>query len=426
LEYLILGLLLFALATFGTPLFIIIGAIALYSFHQQQIDSSAIIIEMYRLANAPALLAIPLFTFAGYILSESNAPKRLVNFSRALFGWMPGGMAVVALVSCAIFTAFTGASGVTIIALGGLLLPSLMAEEYPEKFSLGLLTASGNLGLLFPPSLPIILYGMVAQISIDKLFIAGFLPGLLMVVLLIFYSTYVGRHMQTPTTPFRWANVVRAVRETLWEIPLPFLIVIGIYAGLFTVTEAAAITAVYALVVEVFIYRDLHLFRDIPRIMRESMLLVGGILIILGTALGLTNYLIDAQIPMKILQFMQKYVHSKFLFLVMLNLFLLVVGCMIDIFSAIIVVVPLIVPVALNFGVDPVHLGVIFLANLGIGYSTPPVGMNLFIASFRFQKPIVRLYVAALPFLAILLFSLVIITYFPDLSLILLKIFGRM
>lgn len=425
-EYLILGLLLFALATFGTPLFIIIGAIALYSFHQQQIDSSAIIIEMYRLANAPALLAIPLFTFAGYILSESNAPKRLVNFSRALFGWMPGGMAVVALVSCAIFTAFTGASGVTIIALGGLLLPSLMAEEYPEKFSLGLLTASGNLGLLFPPSLPIILYGMVAQISIDKLFIAGFLPGLLMVVLLIFYSTYVGRHMQTPTTPFRWANVVRAVRETLWEIPLPFLIVIGIYAGLFTVTEAAAITAVYALVVEVFIYRDLHLFRDIPRIMRESMLLVGGILIILGTALGLTNYLIDAQIPMKILQFMQKYVHSKFLFLVMLNLFLLVVGCMIDIFSAIIVVVPLIVPVALNFGVDPVHLGVIFLANLGIGYSTPPVGMNLFIASFRFQKPIVRLYVAALPFLAILLFSLVIITYFPDLSLILLKIFGRM
>jgi tripartite ATP-independent transporter DctM subunit len=232
--------------------------------------------------------------------------------------------------------------------------------------------------------------------------------------------------MQTPTTPFRWANVVRAVRETLWEIPLPFLIVIGIYAGLFTVTEAAAITAVYALVVEVFIYRDLHLFRDIPRIMRESMLLVGGILIILGTALGLTNYLIDAQIPMKILQFMQKYVHSKFLFLVMLNLFLLVVGCMIDIFSAIIVVVPLIVPVALNFGVDPVHLGVIFLANLGIGYSTPPVGMNLFIASFRFQKPIVRLYVAALPFLAILLFSLVIITYFPDLSLILLKIFGRM
>ncbi len=423
-EILLFGLIFLLLALFGTPLFVIIGAIALISFHAQDIDSSAIIIEMYRLANAPALVAIPLFTFAGYILSESNAPRRLVNLSRAFFGWMPGGLAVVSLVSCAIFTAFTGASGVTIIALGGLLLPSLLSEQYPEKFSLGLLTSSGNLGLLFPPSLPIILYGLVAQISIDKLFLAGFLPGMLMVSLLVLYSVFTGRKMSVPKTPFSWKNLRLAIRESLWEIPLPFLIIGGIYGGIFTVTEAAAITAVYALVVEVFFYRDLNLVRDVPKIMRESMLLVGGILIILGTALGLTNYLIDAEIPTKILLFMQKYVHSKVWFLIMLNIFLLVVGCMIDIFSAIIVVVPLIVPVALNFGVDPIHLGVIFLANLGIGYSTPPVGINLFIASFRFKKPVVQLYVAALPFLLILLISLAIITYVPDLSLFLVRLLG--
>ena len=424
-EIVLIGLLFLALAFFGTPLFIIIGAIALLSFHAQDIDTSAIIIEMYRLANAPALLAIPLFTFAGYVLSESNAPRRLVNLSRAFLGWMPGGLAVVSLVSCAVFTAFTGASGVTIIALGGLLLPSLLSEQYPEKFSLGLLTASGNLGLLFPPSLPIILYGLVAQISIDKLFLAGILPGALMVFLLILYSVFVGRRMAVPKTPFRWGNVVSALWEAIWEIPLPLLVLGGIYGGFVTVTEAAALMAFYAIIVEVFVYRDLSLFGDIPRIMRESMLLVGGILIILGTALGLTNYLVDAQVPMKILSFMQNYVHSKTVFLIMLNLFLLVVGVMIDIFSAIIVVVPLIVPVALNFGVDPIHLGVIFLANLGIGYSTPPVGMNLFIASFRFKKPVAELYVAALPFLLILLISLIIITYVPDLSLILLRLLGK-
>lgn len=423
-EIALFGLFFLLMALFGTPLFIIIGAIALISFHTQDIDSSAIIIEMYRLANAPALLAIPLFTFAGYLLSESNTPKRLVNVSKALFGWMPGGLAIVALVSCAIFTAFTGASGVTIIALGGLLLPSLLDENYPEKFSLGLLTASGSLGLLFPPSLPIILYALVAQISIDKLFLAGILPGTLMVVLLMAYSFYTGKRAKLPVVAFSWKNLGNALKEAGWEIPLPFLIIGGIYGGFFTVTEAAAITAVYALVAEVFFYRELNLVRDIPRIMRESMLLVGAILIILGTALGLTNYLIDAEIPTQILHLMQQYVSDKIWFLVMLNLFLLVVGCMIDIFSAIIVVVPLIAPVALSFGIDPIHLGIIFLANLGIGYTTPPVGINLFIASFRFKKPIPQLYMAAIPFLIILLISLIIITYVPDLSLFLVKLSG--
>jgi C4-dicarboxylate transporter, DctM subunit len=425
LEIALFGLFFLVMALFGTPLFIIIGSIALLLFYNQDIDSSAIIIEMYRLANAPALLAIPLFTFAGYLLSESDTPKRLVNISRALFGWMPGGLAVVALFSCAIFTAFTGASGVTIIALGGLLLPSLLSENYPEKFSLGLLTSSGSLGLLFPPSLPIILYALVAQISIDKLFLAGILPGSLMVGLLMVYSVFIGKRTKLPVVPFSGKNLFLAIKDARWEIPLPFLIIGGIYGGLFTVTEAAAITAVYAIIVEVFLYRELSFFKDIPRIMRESMLLVGGILIILGTALGLTNYLIDAEIPTKILNLMQQYVSSKIWFLIMLNIFLLVVGCMIDIFSAIIVVVPLIAPVALNFGIDPIHLGIIFLANLGIGYSTPPVGINLFIASFRFKQPIPKLYLAAIPFLIILLISLVIITYVPDLSLWLVNITGQ-
>jgi C4-dicarboxylate transporter DctM subunit len=423
-EIILFGIFFLLMALLGTPLFIIIGAIALLCFYHQGIDSSATIIEMYRLANAPALLAIPLFTFAGYLLSESNTPKRLVNLSRAIFGWMPGGLAVVALVSCAIFTAFMGASGVTIIALGGLLLPSLLSEQYPEKFSMGLLTSSGSLGLLFPPSLPIILYGLVAQISINKLFLAGLLPGILMVVLLTMYSVFVGKRIRLPVVAFSWKNLGKSLKETIWEIPLPFIIIGGIYGGIFTVTEAAAVAAVYVLIVEVFFYRELSLFRDVPQIMQKSMLLVGAILIILGMALGLTNYLIDAEIPMKILKLMQQYVHSKILFLVMLNVFLLIMGCLIDIFSAIIVVVPLIIPVALSFGVDPVHLGIIFLANLEIGYTTPPVGINLFIASFRFKKPIVQLYLAAIPFLLILFISLLIITYVPSLSLWLVKIAG--
>ena len=423
-EIIFFGIFFLLMALLGTPLFIIIGAIALLCFYNQSIDSSAVIIEMYRLANAPALLAIPLFTFAGYLLSESNTPKRLVNLSRAILGWMPGGLAVVALVSCAVFTAFMGASGITIIALGGLLLPSLLSEKYPEKFSMGLLTTSGSLGLLFPPSLPIILYGLVAQISIDKLFLAGLLPGILRMVLLMIYCVFIGKNIQLPVVAFSWRNLGKSLKEAIWEIPLPFLIIGGIYGGVVTVTEAAAVAAVYVLIVKVFLYRELNLFRDVPQIMRKSMLLVGGILIILGVALGLTNYLIDAEIPMKILHLMQQNVHSKILFLVMLNLFLLVMGCLIDIFSAIIVVVPLIVPVALNFGIDPIHLGIIFLANLEIGYTTPPVGINLFIASFRFKKPIVQLYLAAIPFLLILLISLIIITYVPGLSLGLLKIAG--
>ncbi|GAB4339865.1 MAG: hypothetical protein Kow0037_25360 [Calditrichia bacterium] len=418
----IIGLILLLLALFGTPLFAIISLIAITAFHLAEIDITVVIVELYRLASIPILLAIPLFTFAGYLLAESNTPRRLVNLSRAFFGWLPGGLSIVTLVSCAIFTAFTGASGVTIIALGGLLYPVLLKEKYPEKFSLGMLTASGNLGLLFPPSLPIIVYGLISEVSIDKLFVAGIIPGILMVVLLSVYSVWFMKDAEVPTTPFNFREAMAALKAAAWEIPLPFIILFGIYGGFFTVTEAAAITAFYVFVVEVFIYRDLTLKTDIPRVMRDSMVLVGGILMILGAALGLANYMIDAEIPMKILGAMKTFITSKYVFLLVLNIFLLIVGALMDIFSAILVVVPLIIPIANNFGVDPVHLGIIFLANLGIGYSTPPVGMNLFIASFRFEKPILKLYVATIPFLIILLIALGLITYVPDLSLWLVRV----
>ena len=420
----LIGLILLALALFGTPLFVIISAIALIAFYFSGISSAAVIVELYRLASMPILLAIPLFTFAGYLLAESNTPRRLVNLSRAYFGWMPGGLSIVTLISCAIFTAFTGASGVTIIALGGLLYPVLLQEKYPEKFSLGMLTASGNLGLLFPPSLPIILYGVISEVSIDKLFIAGIIPGILMIILMSGYSVYHVRNIKVPTSKFTFRNAWKATREAAWEIPLPFIILIGIYGGYITITEAASVTAFYVFIVEVFIYRDIKIRKDLVRVIKDSMVLVGGILVILGAALGLANYMVDAEIPMKILGFMKTFITSKALFLVTLNIFLLIVGFMMDIFSATLVVVPLIIPIATNFGVDPVHLGIIFLANLGIGYSTPPVGMNLFIASFRFNKPIVQLYHAALPFIIVLLIALVLITYIPDLSLWLVRIFA--
>ncbi len=418
-SVLLIGLALLALALLGTPLFVIISAIALMAFAHADIDIAVVIGELYRLAKAPILLAIPLFTFAGYLMAESNSPRRLVNLSRALLGWMPGGLAVVALVSCAVFTAFTGASGVTIIALGGLLYPALLKEKYPEKFALGLLTSSGNIGLMLPPSLPIILYGLVSSVSIDQLFLAGVVPTAIMVVLLSAYSMVYIRDLHIPTTLFRWGNAWRAIKEAAWEIPLPFIILIGIYGGFFTATEAAAVTAFYALVVEVLVYKEVHPLRQLPKVMRESMVLVGGILVILGAAMSLANYMIDAEIPMTILAYMKQFITSKAMFLLMLNLFLLIVGALLDIFSAILVVVPILIPIAAEFHVDPVHLGIIFLTNLGIGYSTPPVGMNLFIASFRFNKSIPRLYAATIPFLLILLVALLIITYIPEISLFL-------
>ncbi|MFA5162445.1 MAG: TRAP transporter large permease subunit [Elusimicrobiales bacterium] len=404
-----------ALALLGAPVFAIIGAGALYAFHTAQINMSAVIVEMLRLASLPALIAIPLFTFAGYVLAESGAPRRLLALAGALLGWLPGGLAAAALISTALFTAFTGASGVTIIALGGLLYPMLRSHGYSEKFTLGLLTTTGSLGLLFPPSLPIILYGLVAKVSIDKLFAAGAVPGLLLIAILTVYALLQGRSAGIKREPFSWSALKTAARHAAWEIPLPFLVIGGIYGGWFTATEAATVMAFYAVVVETLICRDLSLFRDIPGIAARSMMLVGAIFVVLGTALGLTNYLIDAEVPSRLFSWLHSFVQSKAMFLAILNCFLLVVN-MVEIFSAIIIVVPVIAPVAAQYGIDPVHLGIIFLLNLEIGYMTPPLGLNLFLSSRRFNAPLSKLYSATLSFWLLLVGALLAVTYIPALS----------
>ncbi len=407
-----LALLLFALL--GAPIFSLVGAGALYLFWQVDIDSSAVIIEMMRLTSLPALIAIPLFTFSGYVLAESKAPQRLLNIAQSLFGFLPGGIAIVSLLSAAIFTAFTGASGVTIIALGGLLYPMLMKEGYKEKFTLGLITTTGSLGLLFPPSLPIILYGLVAKISIGDLFKAAFIPGVFIIVVLSIYAIIIARKANMPRRKFSFEKIKTSTRDAIWEIPLPIIIIGGIYKGFFTASEASSIMAFYVILVEVFIYKDLNLFKDIPRIAVKSMLLVGAIFIMLGMALGFTNYMIDAQLPDKIFAWLHSFIESKIFFLIILNIFLLAIN-MIEIFSAIVIVVPIIVPIALQYGVDPIHLGIIFLVNLEIGYMTPPLGLNLFLSSSRFNKKVTTIYRAAGIFWLIQIGILILITYFPKL-----------
>jgi tripartite ATP-independent transporter DctM subunit len=417
------GIALILLAVLGAPLFAVIAAGALLGFMRSGIDPMVVAMEIYRIAETPVLIAIPLFTFAGYLLGESDAPRRLVRVTNALFGWIPGGLAVVALAACALFTAFTGASGVTIVALGALLYPALRDAGYEERFNLGLITTSGSLGLLFAPSLPLILYGIVAEVRVDRMFIAGILPGVLMLALLSLWSVRAGRRIQrhtSQTVAFSWPEAVASLRESVWEIPLPIIVLGGVYSGYFAVSEAAAVTAVYVFIVEVLIYREIS-FARLPVVMRDSMVLVGGIMIILGASLASTNYMIDAQVPMKLFDTVTAHVSSKLTFLILLDLFLLILGTMLDIFSALVLVVPLILPIAIGYGMDPIHLGIVFLANMQIGYCTPPVGMNLFIASYRFEKPVVLLYRATLPFLAILLVCVLVITYLPWLSLALVR-----
>ena len=408
----------FFIALLGAPIFAVMSAIALTAFYFSGVELSAVSVEIYRLASAPTILTIPLFTFAGYVLAESKAPVRLLRLSQALFGWMPGGVAIVCLFVCAFFTAFTGASGVTIIALGGLLYPILIQEGYSEKFSLGLITTCGSLGLLFPPSLPIILYGIIAKVDIDQLFLAGLIPGIVLMVILGSYAIYQARHIEKKNNKFSMTEVGGALWEARWELPLPVFVLGGIYGGFVTATEASALSAFYALVVNTLFTKDLNFKRDVPKVIVESLTLVGAILLILCCALGLTNYLVDEEIPMKILAAMQSFITNKYLFLFVLNIFLLIVGCLMDIFSAIIVIVPLILPIAERFGVNPLHLAIVFLTNLEIGYITPPVGINLFISSFRFNRPVVELYKVSIPYLILMLIALIIITYIPMLTLV--------
>ena len=411
------------LALLGAPLFAVVLGAAMLGFFAADIDLAVIAIELYRLTDTPLLVALPLFTFSGYLLSAANTSQRLVNVMQALVGWMPSGLAIVGFGACAVFTALTGASGVTIVALGALLLPALMRSGYSEKFSLGLVTASGSLGLLLVPSVPLILYGIVAQqidagepFTIQDLFVAGVLPAMLMVLLLTAYSLWVHRGGVVPRVAFDWGALGRALWAARWELPLPFFVLGGIYSGYFAVSEAAAMTALYVLFAEVVLYREISL-RRLPAVMVESMVMVGGILLILGAALAFTNYLVDAEVPQRLFEFTSARIESPITFLILLNLLLLVLGALLDIFSALVIMVPLILPMAVGYDIHPVHLGIIFLANMQIGYFTPPIGMNLFIASYRFRKPVLALYAACWPFMLVLLVALLIITYVPALSL---------
>jgi C4-dicarboxylate transporter DctM subunit len=418
----LLKLLSIILALMGSPLFVVIAALAMLSFYSVDIDLSAVIIEMSRLTDTPLLLSLPLFIFAGTLLSESGTATRLLRLSRLLLGWLPGGLAVISLIVCAVFTAFTGASGVTIFAVGGLLFPALVKDNYSERFSLGLITSSGSLGLLFPPSLPLILYGVISEARVDQLFLAGILPGILMLVLLVGYSMKKDPGVRKKQA-VSWNDIVAGLKDAAWELPLPIIVLGGIYGGVFVAGEAAAVTALYVLIVEVFIYRDVPL-KKLPAVTVQSMVLFGGILVVLAASMASTNFLVDQEIPMRLFELIRQYITSKYTFLLVLNIFLLIVGALLDIFSALVLVVPLIVPIANSYGVDLIHLGIIFLTNLQIGYCTPPVGLNLFLASYRFERPVTELYVATLPFLVLLLVTLAIITYFPQLSLFLVHLWG--
>ncbi len=411
------------LALFGVPLFSIIAAGALYGFYSADIDLQVIGIELYRIAETPLLMALPMFTFAGYILSASNTSQRMLNLIQAMVGWFPGGLVIFAFIASAIFTAFTGASGVTIVALGALLYPALKNAGYTEKFSLGMVTASGSLGLLLAPSLPLILYGIIAQqmeldikFEINDLFIAGLMPAALMVIFLSVYSIIKNRQFNIQTEEFNKQKLFSAIWAMRWELPMPFFLVYGIYSGYFAISEAAALVAIYFMLVETYIYKEISLSR-LREVILESMVMVGSILLILAVSLALTNVFVDAEIPDQLFEFVKENVDSKLQFLIVLNIFLLFVGAILDIFSALVIIVPLILPVAISFGVHPVHLGIIFLANMQIGYLTPPVGINLFISSFRFSKPIAEVYKASFPFVIVLLVVLLVITYVPELSL---------
>ena len=415
--------LLVLLAAAGAPLFAVLLGAAMLGFYSAEIDLAIIAIELYRIVDTPLLVALPLFTFSGYLLSESNTSTRLVNVIQSIFGFLPSGLAVVGFAACAIFTALTGASGVTIVAIGALLLPALRQAGFSEDYSLGLVTTSGSLGLLLVPSVPLILYGVIAQqlnvgepFTIIDLFIAGIVPLTLMLGLLTAWTLWRHRGGVIPRVPFERAKVWQAMKDARWELPLPFIVLGGVFTGVFAISEAAAVTAVYVIIAQVFLYREISL-KDVPRIMIEAMVMVGGILLILGIALAFTNFLVDAEIPQQLFTFMQTYIESPLGFLLFLNILLLALGAVLDIFSAIVIMVPLLLPVAASYGIHPVHLGIVFLANMQIGYFTPPVGMNLFIASYRFNKPLLDLYRATLPFMLVLLIALLLITYFPILSL---------
>jgi tripartite ATP-independent transporter DctM subunit len=410
-----LGMVLVA-AVLGSPAFTTLGGVALILFWGDGLPIAAVALDHYRMVVNPSLPMIPLFTLAGYFLAEGGAPRRLMRVFNALFGGLRGGAALVTVVACAFFTSFSGASGVTIIALGGMLMPLLLGAGYSPKRALGLLTGAGSLGGLLPPGLPLVLYAIVARISIEDMFLAGILPGLLMVALIALWGMHIGPAVPAARRTLDWSEARAALAEAKWELALPVVAFAALFGGFATPVEAAALTAVYAFVVEVFVYRDVDLRRDALRVMAECGLLVGGVLLILGVALGLTNYMVDARVPERVVDWVTGAIEARWLFLVALNLFLVAAGCVLDIFSATVVLVPLMLPLGIAFGIDPLHLGVIFLVNMELGYLTPPVGMNLFFSAYRFGKTLPEVFRAALPAAGVLAIGVVLVTLFPWLS----------
>ncbi len=401
----------------GSPIFIVIGGSALLLFFAGDVPVATIPVEAYRIVTSPVLPTIPLFTLAGFILAEGGASHRFVRLFRALFGWIPGGAAVAAAFVCAFFTTFTGASGVTILALGGLLYPVLLQNGFKKRFAVGLLTSTGSLGLLFPPSLVVILYGVIAKVPIDRLFIAGFVPGMLLLIAISMFGIRQGLRSEIECKPFQWTEAISALWESRWEIALPFIVIFSIFGGYTTPVEAAAITVIYALITQCLIHRDIKFSSGLLPIFIKSATLAGGILIILSVAMGLTSYLVDAEIPVKAAGWVKEHIESRLVFLLMLNLFLLLIGCLMDIYSAIVVVLPLIIPMGEAFAINPLHLGIIFLSNLELGYLTPPVGINLFLSSYRFERSLVQVYRDTIPFFLLLFVVVLLITYVPFLTL---------
>jgi tripartite ATP-independent transporter DctM subunit len=411
------GALILTVATvLGMPAFVSLGGASLLLFWWIDQPIASISISHYSLVTNPALPSVPLFTLAGFFLAESGAPRRLVRVFYAFFGGLPGGSAIVTVVACAFFTSFTGASGVTILALGGLLMPILTDAGYSEKDALGLVTGAGALGILLPPCLPLILYAIVAQIPIKQMFLAGIVPGLLLMAATAWWGVWRARRIGLQSRPFSWREARESVWDAKWELLTPVIALAGMFGGFATPVEASAMTALYVFVVEVFIHRELKPFKDVPRVATECGLLIGGVLLVLGVALGLTNYMVEAQVPGKAVDWTTAVVHSPLLFLLLLNLFLTLVGCLMDIYSAIVVQVPLLAPLGAVFGIPPVHLGIVFLANLEHGYLTPPVGLNLLFASSRFRKPVPEVLRAVLPIIALLTIAVLLITYVPWLT----------
>ena len=427
-------LLIVTFALFGEPLFVVLIAVGLFGLHHGGTPLSGGVADVYRLAGpqAVSLSTIPLFTFAGYLMAQARTAQRLIRMAEALLGWVPGGLAVMTVLICAFFTTFTGASGVTIVAVGGLLLPALVKSGYGQRHSLEVVTGSGSVGLLFPPALPLIVYGIVfgltygsysggqalVEFSLDRFLFAGIVPGLLLIALLVGYCVVMGWRMKVARRPLDLREFARAAWDAKWELPIPFVIIAGLALGWTTIPESAALTALYVFVIEVFVYRDIDVRRDLLRLARESMTLVGAIFMKIAGATILTAYFVDSGVPQELFAWMGQYVHTQAGFLLVMNLVLLLVGCLMDIFSAIVVVVPLIVPAAATFHIDPYHLGVIFLLNLEIGYLLPPAGLNLFIAAFRFDRPITQLYRAVIPFIVLMVVALALVTYVPALTVV--------